>query len=181
MNIVLRPNSSLKPASWRANYVLKPDLALLRTSMIDAGWLGPIVVRAEDSSIIDGFHRWLVAQDPKFVKKYGSEVPCVFVDVDEIDAMVLHVRMNRARGQIVAKLFSNLIRSINRSGKYDLGELSLALMMTHEELQLMLDGSLIKKRNIKEHVYSKAWIPVEAPPADQIVAPTIERPLHPDR
>lgn len=181
MNIQMVPATSVRPANWRTTYVLKPDLVLLTASLRDAGWLAPIVVRAEDSTIIDGFHRWIAAQDQKFLRKHGNLIPVVYVDVDEIDAMVMHVRLNRARGQIVAKKFAALIASIVRSGKYDSSEVGALFEMSDPEIDLMLDASLIKRRNIKEHNYSNAWIPVEAPPASELIKPTIERPVFPDR
>lgn len=181
MNIQEVRLDSLRPADWRTTYVLRPDMQLLKASMLDAGWLAPILVRSADSTIIDGFHRWVVAQDKKFLKKFGSLIPVIFVDVDELNAMVLHVRMNRARGQVVAKFFSNLLRDLVRSGKYDENDLAELLVMSPDEIDLMLDGSIIKRRNIKEHTYSNAWIPIEAPPAEEALRISIERPLTPDR
>jgi len=77
MKIEYIPNNAIKPSSWRANYLLKPDLELLRLSMSDFGWLQPIIVRVEDMSIIDGHHRWVVAGEPAFIKKHGKQIPDV--------------------------------------------------------------------------------------------------------
>lgn len=181
MNIVDMPIDSLRLFDWRTNYVLKPDMDLLKLSLKDFGWLQPIIVRAADSRIIDGAHRWIAAQDEKVAKKLGSAVPCVIVDCDEIDAMVMHIRMNRARGEIFARPFSKLMRKIVLSDKYDPEELEDILVMSVDEVDLMLSGGLLKQRKIPEHTYSRAWVPVEAPDKKQIETVAIERPPNPDR
>ena len=175
------PVNALKPAEWRTTYVLRPDMDLLKVSMMDAGWLSPVLVRAANSAIIDGFHRWVIAQDPKFARKHGSLIPVVYSDVDDLEARLIHVRMNRARGQIVAKRLSSLLKDLMRSGRYVQEELPELLCMSADEIELRLDGTLLRRRNIKEHSYSKAWVPVEAPPAEEMVQIEIERPLPPDR
>ena len=181
MKIEYVPNNSIRPPDWRTNYVLKPDFDLLRLSMFDFGWMQPIIVRVADMTIIDGTHRWVAAGDAQFVKKYGKDVPVIFVDCDEIDAMIMHVRMNRARGEIFAKQFSRLLRKIVLSDKFDDEELAQILNMSDDEMDLMLAGGLLKQRKIPQHQYSRAWVPIEAPSADKIETVTLERPPNADR
>ena len=45
--------------------------------------------------------------------------------------------------------------------------------MTLEEFQILLDGSLVKMRKIKQHTYSPAWVPIESASGEDI---KIERP-----
>lgn len=181
MKISYRPCDSVKPALWRANYVLKPDMDLLRESMIDFGWTAPIVVRVEDQTIIDGTHRWIIANEIDFQKRYGKEIPVLFIDCDEIDAMLMHVRLNRARGKIFAKPFSRLLKKIILSDKYSDNDLAQILIMSPDEIDLMLAGGLLKHRKIPQHQYSRAWVPVEAPSASEIEHISLERPPNPDR
>lgn len=183
MQVVNLPANSVRPAPWRTTYVLKPDLKLLARSMTDAGWLQPIVVRKADMTIIDGFHRWLVAtQDKWFGKRHDtSHVPCVVLDIDEIDAMILHVRMNRARGAVVAKFLSSLVMDVLVSKKYNDDELCEMLEMSDDEIIVLREGSLLKHRKIKEYEYSKAWIPVEVPAGTVTQTAAIERPPNSDR
>lgn len=181
MKIINVPHNSLRLFDWRSNYVLKPDMDLLRLSMREFGWMQPVIVRAEDSRIIDGAHRWIVAGEDKFAKKFGSDVPCIFVDCDEIDAMIMHVRMNRSRGSMFARPFSKLLKKIVLSNKYAPEELEDILVMSVDEVDLMLTGGLLKQRKIPEHTYSRAWVPVEAPDKKQVESFTIERPPNPDR
>jgi ParB-like chromosome segregation protein Spo0J len=175
------PFNSVVLPSWRINYVLKPDMDLLRLSMNDFGWLQPIVVRTQDMTVVDGTHRWVVAGEKDFQKKHGADIPVVLVDCDEIDAMVMHIRLNRARGEVFAKPFSKLLKKIVLSDKYSPEDLEDILVMSPDEVDLMLAGGLLKLRKIPQHVYSRAWVPVEAPSPDSVQNATIERPPNPDR
>jgi len=181
MNYSEMPLNSIKPAPWRVNYVLKPDMLLLAESMNDYGWLQPIIVQKSTSHIIDGFHRWVTAQSPDFAKKYGKKVPVIIVDIDNVDAMIMHVRLNRARGTIFAKPFSKLIRTLVVSDKYSADEIADMLNMSADEFDLMLTGGLLKQRKIPQHQYSKAWVPVEAPSKGELDNQVIERPPNADR
>jgi ParB-like chromosome segregation protein Spo0J len=181
MKIEYIPNNAIKPSSWRANYLLKPDLELLRLSMSDFGWLQPIIVRVEDMSIIDGHHRWVVAGEPAFIKKHGKQIPVMYQDIDLIDAMIMHIRLNRARGEMFAKPFSKMLKSIVLSDKYSSEELEDLLIMSPDEVDLMLAGGLLKQRKIPQHNYSRAWVPIEAPSKEQVEKALIERPPNADR
>jgi hypothetical protein len=183
MNITTITTDNLRPAEWRATYMFKPELRLLADSLSDYGWTAPIVART-DGTIIDGFSRWLVVQsDPRLKKRFNGEVPVVFVDCDDAEAMLMHVRLNRARGQVIVKRLSTLLKSVGETGTWTDGDIQAALRMSNDEYDTLIDGSLIKARALKEHVYSKAWVPVEAPPADAVLAGNIviERPPNADR
>ena len=178
------PINSIRPSEWRANYVLKPDMRLLAASIRDYGWLAPILVRRADSTIIDGFHRWVAAQNDRQIRARDNDlVPVVQLDIDQVDAMIMHVRLNRARGQLVARPLSEIVRALMRSKKFENFDIARMLEMTSEEFELLSDGTLLKIRKISEHKYSAAWVPVEAPkPGSNIAANlTIERPPNKDR
>ena len=181
MKIENVPHNSLRLFDWRCNYVLKPDMELLRLSLSEFGWVQPLLVRSEDMRIIDGSHRWIASGDAKFQKKYGSEVPIILRSCDEIDAMIMHIRLNRSRGEIFAKPFSRLMKKIVLSGKYEPEELEDILVMSVDEVDLMLSGGLLKQRKIPEHQYSRAWVPVEAPSKADVESVAIERPPNADR
>lgn len=175
---------NIRPASWRATYIFKPDLKALGSAIADYGWISPILVRKEDMTIIDGHARWIVAQSNKDVlTRDKGIVPVVFVDCDEVDAMIMHIRVNRIRGFVVAKPTSRLIKRIIASKKYLDDEIQTSLGMSDDEFDLLVDGSLIKTKKLTEHKYSNAWVPVEAPPAGATLAGEIkiERPMNADR
>jgi hypothetical protein len=52
--------------------------------------------------------------------------------------------------------------------------------MRVDELELLLDGTLIKMRKIPQHTYSRAWVPIEVPAGEELPV-VIERPPNPDR
>lgn len=173
--------SELSGAPWRATHVLKPDLRLLADSIRDYGIISPIVVQKKTLHIIDGYHRWLVCGNDKSLQRsFGGQVPVAVVDIDTVDAMVMHIRLNRAKGQLVARYMSSVVRDIAASKKYSLQEMEELFNMNMLELDLMLDGSLLKMRKVKEHTYSKAWVPIEAP-AGAVESVVLERPPNEDR
>lgn len=173
---------SLSPAPWRATYVLKPELRVLAESLADYGWLQPIVVQKGTGMIIDGHHRWEIAGSMKIVqKRYKNAVPVVFHDCSDIEARMMHLRLNRGRGTPVAKRVSRIIRDCVSSRKYDEKFLKKKLAMHYEEIDILMDGTLLKSRKVSEHRYSNAWIPVEAPAGTVENASMIERPPNADR
>ena len=156
MEVNLVPNNSIRPSDWSANYILKPERNLLRLSMLESGWLQPLVVRRETMTIIDGFHRWQLAQtEEKFIKKHGNLVPVIMKDVDDIEAMILHIRLNRSRGSLVAHRVSRIVKRIIDSGKYEESDLSNILLMNDDEIDLMLSQGLLKRKNLVKYEYSR--------------------------
>ena len=61
MEISLVDNRQLKIPKWGVNSILRPEKMLLKTSMIDYGWIQPIVVKKSDNTIIDGYQRYLIS------------------------------------------------------------------------------------------------------------------------
>lgn len=182
MEIVNVPLNSLKAPSWGSTYLLRPDKILLKSSLIDSGWLQPLLVRASDQTIIDGTKRWDIAlSDDKFLKRHGNNAPVLFHDVDEIDAMVLHVRMNRARGNVHPVGLSGLLKKIVYSGKYSEKDLSTIFVMSEDEIDLLLSNGLLKKKNWEKYEYSRAWVPIEVPKGTEVETSFIERPPNADR
>lgn len=166
MNLVDR--SQLHPAKWNSTcYIVSPDYKRLSTSISKYGILHPITVQP-NGTIIDGYHRWVIANELNI-----KQVPVTVVDCDDIDAMLLHIDMNRYRGIVIAKYLSRIIQRIHHSGRFEDDQLRKELALTKEEFELLLDGSLIKMRKIKQHSYSPAWVPIESKTGDDII---IERP-----
>jgi ParB-like chromosome segregation protein Spo0J len=173
---------NLKPAPWRSNYVQSPEMKVLADSIIQHGWLYPIVVSSSTMEIIDGFHRWVCAQNTQeIIERDGGRIPCILVDVSEIDAMLMHIQLNRPKGSLVAKKLSNLLRSIVYSRKYEDADIQKKLMMTSQEFYLLLDGTLLKGKKLSEHTYSRAWVPIEAPAGAVPQKVEIEKPPNADR
>lgn len=168
---------------WRATYILRPDMLVLSASLSQFGFIEPIHARRETGEIIDGSERYLLSTNiGAYLEGTSGLIPVVFHDVDKIDAMMMHLRLNRGRSQVIAQKTSNIIRTVKRSGKYGVSDFEDMLCMRSEELSVMLDGSLLKTRKLKEHNYARAWVPIEAPPGSlEQDSFSIERPPNPDR
>lgn len=170
----------LRAGEWHANYILKPELKVLARSIADLGFISPLVVMKRDNSIIDGYYRWMIVKENKELSKRFFEIPCVVVDCDSLEAGMMHLRLNRSRGQLVAHMVSAVVKKLVRSKKFTESDLQQLLSMTDDELDVLLDGTIIKRIKISEHKYSRAWVPIEAP-KDAVEKFTPERPPNADR
>jgi len=196
--VIANPNienvsyDAIRPAAWRTTYTFRPEMKLITQSLRDLGWVQPVIVRRQDATIIDGFARWVCAQnDKEIAKRDKKKLPVVWVDCDEVDAMIHHVRLNRGRGNVIARPLSKVVGYASASGKYPAETLRQALGMTLDEFAMLRSPQLLIQKNYKEHTYSRAWVPVEAPPqavpidGDGVRGAAldveIERPPNPDR
>lgn len=154
----------LNANAWNPNVVLKSELKLLETSILRTGWIQPILVSAM-LTIIDGFHRWNLAQrSHEIVKRYGGLVPCVRLDVGEAEAKMLTVRINRAKGTHVAVKMSELVKQLVDDHGMLPEEIAVGIGATLDEVDLLYQDSIFKARNLKDAPYSKAWYPAESKP-----------------
>tara|TARA_Y100000296_G_scaffold78128_1_gene100438 strand:+ start:1195 stop:1707 length:513 start_codon:yes stop_codon:yes gene_type:complete len=169
MNLELLKTENLKVPDWRTTHILKPNLIGLMKSIEEFGIINPILVMA-DGTIIDGFARWVAAQSLNLKK-----VPVQRRDCSRTEAIMLHIQLNRARGEIVPHRLSKTIRMLNVV--VDERIILNSFNMKTDELDVLLDGSLIKKRKVSEHSYSKAWVPIESNASEDF---SIERPPTPD-
>jgi len=170
---------SLTPSPWRSTYIVKQDLRLLAASLKRYGWLSPIVAYGKEQvKIVDGHERVAISSANRELLVDGIFVPVVLLsNLSDVEAMIMHVTLNRAKGEILNARLSKLIRTIVNSGSYDANSLMQTLGMTSEEFQVLIDGSLMKMRKVSEHTYSRAWVPIEA---KQDERPKIERPPNAD-
>ena len=160
-NIVWTPARELKANHYNPNVVMRKELTLLEKSILDNGWIQPILINP-NNIIIDGFHRWQLSMDsPELQSKYAEEVPCAIIDVDDAEAMMMTVRINRAKGAHVAVAMSDLVKELIDEHGLDEDAVMEGIGATPGEIELLHDGSLLKSRNLKNYKYSRAWRPVE--------------------
>lgn len=123
------------------------------------GLIQPIVTRKckceilakEHRVIVGGEHRWRGAQHPEIAMK---EVPCIDVDLNDEEAKLLMVNLNRIHGKHIPLKLAGLIVDLNR--KIPTDELQKRLYVSKEDLIQMMypkAGESIKITNslIKEH------------------------------
>jgi hypothetical protein len=152
---------------------MNQELRLLEFSLLTTGWVQPVLVQRADKIIIDGFHRWRLSQDSKAVKaKYAGKVPCALLDLQPWEAMLLTVRINRAKGSHVAVRMADLVRQVIDQHGIDAKTVAQHIGASKGEVELLYQDSVFKARNLKEAKYSQAWVPRETKihgPADPTV------------
>lgn len=157
-------NELIEP-KWNATHILRPDLLVLADSIGKHGILSPLVVQKSGRLVIDGTQRLrLLLGNKNLMALIGDVVPVIWVDVDELDVMIMHVQLNRGHGGMVAKKLSGIVRTLSMTKKFSEVDFVTHFAMKPLELELMLDATILKHRDVKNHTYSRAWVPVEAPP-----------------
>lgn len=160
--------NTVRPAKWNTScYIVSPDYKRLSKSIDTYGFLNPITIQS-DGTIIDGYHRWVIGNELG-----AKQIPVVVVDVDDINAMLLHIDLNRYRGIVIAKYLSRMMQRIMESDRFSEDQLRERMGLGQDEFDILLDGTLIKMRKIKQHTYSPAWVPIESKSGEDII---IEKP-----
>ena len=183
MNVEQCSTDDLNVPTWNATYILRPDLLVLTASLMDYGILSQFVVQKDGMNVIDGSQRLRAITGNKHLsEKFADGVPIQIIDCGETEAMALHIQLNRGRGNIVAHKLSRIVKQLKRSKAFSVEDFASRFSMKADELELMLDGSIIKHRKVPNHRYSMAWVPVEAPPGTvDKKEVTTEKPPNPDR
>lgn len=156
-----RDAATLNGNDYNPNTVFNPELRLLERSLLLTGWVQPLLV-TKDGTIIDGFHRWRLSQDSELLRKrYGGKVPCAVLDIPRDKAMILTIRMNRAKGSHVAVRMSEIVRELIDVHHCDPQEVAIELGATKDEIDLLYQEGVFKMKNIADYKYSQAWYPRE--------------------
>ena len=160
-NIEWRDAETLTANAWNPNVVFNMELRLLERSILKTGWVQPILI-TKFGTIIDGFHRWMLARESVQMKtRYNGQVPCAVLDVPEDVAMLLTVRMNRAKGTHVAVRMSTLVKALIDDHHYDVQMVADEIGATKDEVELLYQDSIFEAKHLKDYRYSRAWVPEE--------------------
>ena len=151
---------SLTANDYNPNHVARPELALLKLSLLADGWTQPIVART-DGEIVDGFHRWTLSADPDIAAMTDGLVPVVRLSesLSASHQMASTIRHNRARGIHGIMPMSDIVRSL--LDEYDLSpkDLQKMLGMDSEEVERLADTTGMTERGSKDD-FNKGWKPV---------------------
>lgn len=153
------PNN-LTHNSYNPNHVFKPEMLLLKISLLSSGWTQPVVAR-EGGVIVDGFHRWSLSKtDPDIRAMTGGKVPVVFLssEMEEGDLMMATIRHNRARGKHSALLMGSIIRDLIDTHGYTSDEVKVKLGMEEEEVTRLYTLST-SPEDAGSESFGKAWVP----------------------
>lgn len=150
---------SLKANNYNPNVCMTQEMRLLELSILQNGWIQPILV-TKSGTIIDGFHRWSLSRSSERLnKKYAGKVPCAVLDITEAEAMMLTVRINRAKGSHVAVKMSELVRILIDEFHLTKEQVALEIGAHSGEIDLLYSEGVFKARDIPNHKYSQAWEP----------------------
>lgn len=132
--------SQVRPNDYNPNKVSKQNLELLKQSVLANGWTLPIVVRP-DMTIIDGFHRWMIAGEEPLFSMLEGRVPVVVVEhKDKAGNIYGTVTHNRARGTHLLGPMKAIVKELMTEGK-SVGEIGKQLGMRPEEVFRLSDFS----------------------------------------
>lgn len=166
--ILWRDVDELRSNEWNPNVVQPPERRLLETSLLENGWTQPIIV-TPDGLIIDGENRVAIARtSTKLRRRDHGRVPCTVLELSEAEAMLLTVRINRAKGTHVAIRMAELVKAVIDRGGMDPDEVARQLGASRNEVDLLYQDDVFKARDIPNRQYSRAWIPVEVPQGQEV-------------
>ena len=151
---------SLTANDYNPNHVARPELALLKLSLLADGWTQPIVART-DGEIVDGFHRWTLAADPDIAAMTDGLVPVVRLSgsLSASHQMASTIRHNRARGIHGIMPMSDIVRSLLDEHDLSPKDLQKILGMDAEEVDRLADTTGMTERGSQDD-FNKGSKPV---------------------
>ena len=135
--------ASLRPNPWNPNRMSPETAAKLASEIRRKGIILPLVVRPIENyfQIIDGEHRWLAAQ------KLGmAAMPCIVAELDESEARLKTIQLNRLRGEDEPELLARLLRELAA----DLAIEDLSARLPFNAVEIEQSVELLKLREKKE-------------------------------
>lgn len=152
---------SLRANDYNPNNVPKIELDLLAQSILASGWTEPIVVDSE-GEIVDGFHRWTVAERPEIAALTHGWVPVVRLNGSRKEQILATIRHNRARGQHVIAPMASIMRELRDQHGMSLEEIWAELRMENEEAERLSDVAPLPEKVARDHEgFGKGWTPGE--------------------
>lgn len=158
-NIVWLDAGELRANDYNPNAVDRREERLLERSIYRTGWIQPILI-SRDHIIIDGFHRWSLAQRSTLLQeRYAGKIPCAVLDVGPDEAMAITVRINRAKGTHVGILMHRLVSRLVHEYLWDPQQVAQEIGAEISEVEVLLKEDVFAAKNIPAWSYSKAWVP----------------------
>ncbi len=157
-----RDASRLQANDYNPNVVMNDELKLLERSILQQGWIQPILINS-DGIVIDGFHRAMLAQQSEAIRaRYQGTCPCVVLDINRPEAMLLTIRINRAKGTHVAFRMASIVKELIDTHHFDPQEIANNIGAHLDEIELLYKDGVFEARDIKNYRFSQAWYPAES-------------------
>lgn len=157
-----RHAEELTANDYNPNMVMTPELKQIERNLSQYGWIQPVLINS-NNVIIDGYHRVCLSRDSKRLQqKYGGMVPCCIMDISDAAAIMLTVRMNRAKGTHAAVRMADLVIRLIDEYKLEASELAEGMGMTKKEIEVLYENSIFITKKLGNTPYSKAWVPKES-------------------
>ncbi len=158
-NIEWVDRDTLNPNNYNPNSMTKYDFELLVISILEDGWTQPIV-KNNDNTIVDGYHRWLASDDKRIKERDGGKIPVTTTNPTDLTSQQMStIRHNRAKGTHGVFKMSKIVGDMIKGG-VPVQEIMRRLQMEEEEVvKLGISEGIPKEKIIKDHSFSKAWGP----------------------
>lgn len=152
---------NLFPNDWNPNYMPDHRQDLLVLSLLDNGWTAPVLVNP-DGKIIDGEHRWRLAQDDRISEEEqltpegvpAGHVPVFRVERDRKEAMIATYQQNYARGDDDAQKLGDLVASLESDDEMSFAATRMGV--TESELSVLLPDDEVLSDNTTE-LFDVPW------------------------
>jgi ParB-like chromosome segregation protein Spo0J len=168
------PRELVNANDYNPNHVAPPEMRLLKISLLVDGWTQPLVVREVPPEVpssvgdgdefkttyelVDGYHRWLAAEDKKIAAMTGGQVPISLVPEKPLeDRMMSTIRHNRARGEHKVLDMAKITTKLVDAG-FDDGDIGDLLQMDSEEVRRLREFGNMRRRGAKDE-FNKGWTP----------------------
>lgn len=161
-NVQWKHRDELTANDYNPNTVFGPELDLLRVSILEDGWVVPIVIN-ERNEIVDGEHRWTLSGEPAIYALTDGYVPVVVLPqgTDEIHRRLSTVRYNRARGVHGVTPMAEIVGFMLVEG-VEPRTIARRLGMDMEEVRRLADkGNMVERGAAGVDGFSQAWVPGE--------------------
>lgn len=166
-NIRWIPCDKLTANHYNPNRVMNAEMNLIEKSILRTGWIQPVLVN-RNYQIIDGFHRWTLSRlSPSLRAKYDGKVPCAVLDISDAEAMLITVRINRAKGTHLAFRMADYVKELVEKHKMPLEDIAEGIGATLDEVLLLMKSDVFEQKDVKNWAYSEAWFPAESKVASQ--------------
>lgn len=147
-NVIWVEREKLHANDYNPNNVFKPEMRLLKLSLLEDGWTLPLVVSKtgdDEYEIIDGFHRWTLSNEPEIFAMTDGLVPVVIIDKPTRNMQIAStVRYNRARGVHHLTKMADIVSEMSDELSQD--EIMKQLGMEDEEVIRLAERGNMSKR-----------------------------------